>query len=91
MNEYGFGVDTASFNEIIECILAGLHAERITITAAVKNEAIMSRKDPLGLTQIEEKVYGEAKVYPYFNLINQDKFIEKVITGQMNCVPFIVI
>lgn len=52
-----------------------------------ENEEITFRKDPLGLIQIEEKVYGEAKVYPYFNLINQDKFIEKVITGQMNGVP----
>lgn len=40
--EYGFGVDTASLNEIKECIEVGLDPERITVTAAVKNRALLS-------------------------------------------------
>lgn len=40
--ENGFGVDTASLNEIKECIALGLPAESITITAAIKNEEFLS-------------------------------------------------
>lgn len=51
------------------------------------NEEITFRKEPLGLIQLENKVYGEPKVYPYFNEITQDKFVEKIITGQKNGLP----
>ncbi len=40
--EFGFGVDTASLNEIKDCINAGLAPEKITITAAVKNRELLS-------------------------------------------------
>lgn len=53
----------------------------------LENEEITFRKDPLGLIQLEDNVYGEAKVYPYYNEINQDKFIEKVITGHKGGLP----
>lgn len=51
------------------------------------NKELTFRKDPLGLIQLEDRIFGEAKVYPYFNDINQDKFIEKIITGQKNGLP----
>ncbi|WP_194973031.1 type III PLP-dependent enzyme domain-containing protein [Aquiflexum lacus] len=39
--EFGFGVDTASLNEIKDCIDAGLDPEKITVTAAVKNRELL--------------------------------------------------
>lgn len=41
-NEYGFGIDTASLNEMKDCVQAGLQPERITVTAAVKNRKLLS-------------------------------------------------
>jgi len=52
-----------------------------------ENEEITFRKDPLGLIKLEDNIFGEAKVYPYYNEINQDKFVEKIITGQRNGLP----
>lgn len=40
--EFGFGVDTASLNEIKDCIQAGLNPDKITVTAAVKNRELLS-------------------------------------------------
>lgn len=40
--DFGFGVDTASLNEIKDCIHAGLAADKITVTAAVKNRELLS-------------------------------------------------
>lgn len=40
--EFGFGVDTASLNEIKDCIQVGLSPDNITVTAAVKNRELMS-------------------------------------------------
>jgi len=37
----GFGVDTASYNELLECISVGLPAEDITLTAAVKEDRLV--------------------------------------------------
>ena len=56
--EYGFGVDTASLNEIKECIEVGLDPERITVTAAVKNRALLSyvveHQIPIVLDNLDE-------------------------------------
>jgi diaminopimelate decarboxylase len=40
--EFGFGVDTASLNEMKDCIQAGISPEMITVTAAVKNRSLLS-------------------------------------------------
>ncbi len=42
VKEIGFGVDTASINEMKDCIQAGISPEMITVTAAVKNEQLLS-------------------------------------------------
>lgn len=56
--EYGFGVDTASLNEIKECVEVGLDPERITVTAAVKNRALLNyvveHQIPIVLDNLDE-------------------------------------
>ena len=37
----GFGVDTASYNELLECLKAKLSPDEITLTAAVKEEKLI--------------------------------------------------
>nr|MBI1229126.1 Y4yA family PLP-dependent enzyme [Cytophagales bacterium] len=51
------------------------------------NDEITFRKDPLGLVKIDKQIYGEANVYPYYNEVNQDKFVEKIIIGQKEGFP----
>ncbi len=47
-------------------------------------EEITFRKDPLGMIVHEGKVIGEPKVYPYFNSIPQEKFLEKMLLKENN-------
>ena len=61
--------------------------EALRESLSPEKEEITFRKDPLGLIQIDNKVHGETKVYPYYNETNQDKFIERIITGQKNGLP----
>jgi diaminopimelate decarboxylase len=52
-----------------------------------ENKEITFRKDPLGLIQHDNQILGEAKVYPYYNELHQERFVEKIITGLKNGVP----
>lgn len=40
--EFGFGVDTASLNELKDCIQVGLSPDKITVTAAIKNRELLT-------------------------------------------------
>ncbi|PRY88554.1 diaminopimelate decarboxylase [Mongoliibacter ruber] len=50
-------------------------------------EEITVHKDLLGMINVEGKLIGEPKVYPYFNETYQDKFVEKILIGEKDGVP----
>lgn len=39
------------------------------------------RNDPLGIVKIDDKLYGEAKVYPYYNEVHKEGFLESILTS----------
>ncbi|WP_373522717.1 Y4yA family PLP-dependent enzyme [Aquiflexum sp.] len=51
-----------------------------------KNE-ITFQKDLLGIINVEGKLFGEPKVYPYYNELFQERFIEKIMTGIKDGIP----
>ncbi len=42
------------------------------------------RNDPLGMVKIKNKLYGEPKVYPYYNEVNKDGFLEKILISHVD-------
>jgi len=47
-----------------------------------EREEITYQNDPLGIIKIDNQLYGEPTVYPYFNTLNKDKLLRKILTSQ---------
>lgn len=43
---------------------------------------ITYRNDTLGVVKIDGNVYGEPKIYPYYNEVHKDKFLESILTSR---------
>ncbi len=41
------------------------------------------RNDPLGIVKIDDTLYGEAKVYPYYNEVHKEGFLESILTSNV--------
>ncbi|TDS10975.1 Y4yA family PLP-dependent enzyme [Sphingobacterium paludis] len=44
--------------------------------------AITYQNDPLGMVRIDEKLYGEPTVYPYYNELPKAAFLEKILSSE---------
>ncbi len=41
------------------------------------------RNDPLGIVKIDDTLHGEAKVYPYYNEVHKEGFLENILTSNV--------
>ncbi len=50
-------------------------------------DEITFQKDPLGMVKVDNKLLGEPKVYPYYNEVFQDRFVEAILTTAKEGAP----
>ncbi len=48
---------------------------------------ITFQKDPLGMVKDGNRLIGEPKVYPYYNQLSQDRFVEQILTAHNKEIP----
>lgn len=48
-----------------------------------KRSELTYRNDPLGIVKIEDTLHGEAKVYPYYNEVHKEGFLESVLASNV--------
>lgn len=46
-----------------------------------ERSAITYQNDPLGIIKIEDRLYGEPTVYPYYNELNKEQLLKKILTS----------
>lgn len=46
-----------------------------------ERSAITYQNDPLGIIKIEERLYAEPTVYPYYNELNKEQLLKKILTS----------
>lgn len=46
-----------------------------------EREEITYQNDPLGIIKIDNQLYGEPTVYPYFNMLNKEQLLKKILTS----------
>lgn len=46
-----------------------------------KRPELTYQNDPLGIIKIENKLYGEPTVYPYYNTLNKEQLLKKILTS----------
>ncbi|MCL7987269.1 Y4yA family PLP-dependent enzyme [Sphingobacterium sp. lm-10] len=49
-----------------------------------KRPELTYRNDPLGIVKIENTLYGEAKVYPYYSEVHKAGFLENILTSAVS-------
>lgn len=47
-----------------------------------KGNPITYKNDALGMVKVDGKLFGEPKVYPYFNKISKENFVESILNGK---------
>ncbi|WP_367211216.1 alanine racemase [Sphingobacterium sp. R2] len=63
------------------------HQEWLSFHTALREAVLGNRpeltyqNDALGMVKIEDKLYGEPTVYPYFNEIHKEKLLEHILTA----------
>ncbi len=46
-----------------------------------ERSAITYQNDPLGIIKIEDRLYAEPTVYPYYNELNKEQLLKKILTS----------